>query len=72
MGLGLYIVKTILDNHDQDIYVTSENGVTEFTFTLELRPAKAEKAPKPDKSGKTDKPSGKGDKSHKQDKSPKG
>ena len=72
VGLGLYIVKTILDNHDQDINVTSENGVTEFTFTLELRPAKAEKAPKQDKSGKTDKPSGKGDKSPKQDKSPKG
>ena len=61
VGLGLYIVKTILDNHDQDITVTSENGETEFVFTLELRPAKAEKAakqekpPKPDKSPKQDK-----------------
>ncbi len=43
VGLGLYIVKTILDNHRQDITVTSENGCTEFTFTMLLRPAKAEK-----------------------------
>ena len=35
-GLGLYIVKTILDNHKENISVTSENGVTEFTFTLTL------------------------------------
>ncbi len=37
VGLGLYLVKTILNNHDEDIYVTSENGVTEFVFTLTLR-----------------------------------
>ena len=36
VGLGLYIVKTILDNHKENISVTSENGVTEFTFTLTL------------------------------------
>ena len=36
MGLGLYIVKTILGNHRENITVTSENGVTEFTFTLTL------------------------------------
>jgi signal transduction histidine kinase len=36
VGLGLYIVKTILDNHDQDIFVTSEEGVTKFVFTLAL------------------------------------
>jgi len=35
-GLGLYMVKAILDAHDQDIFVTSEDGVTAFTFTLEL------------------------------------
>lgn len=34
VGLGLHIVKTIINNHGEDIYATSENGVTEFTFTL--------------------------------------
>lgn len=33
-GLGLYIVKTILQQHKEDINVTSENGVTTFTFSL--------------------------------------
>ena len=36
VGLGLYIVKTILNSHGEDIYVTSENDVTTFTFTLPL------------------------------------
>ena len=36
VGLGLYIVKTILDNHNEDIFVTSENGVTRFMFTLTI------------------------------------
>ena len=36
VGLGLYIVKTILDNHNEDIFVTSADGVTRFTFTLAL------------------------------------
>ncbi|MBQ3135151.1 MAG: HAMP domain-containing histidine kinase [Oscillospiraceae bacterium] len=36
VGLGLYIVKTILGSMKEDITVTSENGVTEFTFTLSL------------------------------------
>lgn len=36
VGLGLYIVKTIMNNHKEDITVTSENGVTEFTFTLTI------------------------------------
>ena len=36
VGLGLYIVKTILGSHGEDITVTSRNGVTTFTFTLEL------------------------------------
>ena len=35
-GLGLYIVKTIIDSHGENISVSSENGKTEFTFTLPL------------------------------------
>ena len=35
-GLGLYIVKTIICSHGEDISVTSENGMTTFTFTLPL------------------------------------
>ena len=35
-GLGLYIVKTIVDSHGENISVSSQNGVTEFTFTLPL------------------------------------
>lgn len=34
VGLGLYIVKTILGNLKEDITVKSEDGVTTFTFTL--------------------------------------
>ena len=33
-GLGLYIVKTIICSHGEDLSVTSREGVTEFTFTL--------------------------------------
>ena len=36
VGLGLYIVKTILDNHNEDIFVTSDNGLTKFIFTLTI------------------------------------
>lgn len=36
VGLGLYIVKTIMNNHRESITVTSENGVTTFTFTLTI------------------------------------
>ena len=36
VGLGLYIVKTILNNHRENITVTSRDGVTEFVFTLTL------------------------------------
>ena len=35
-GLGLYIVKTIVCSHGENISVTSKNGKTEFTFTLPL------------------------------------
>ncbi len=34
LGLGLYIVKTILGNMNEKIWVTSERGITTFTFTL--------------------------------------
>lgn len=51
VGLGLYLVKSILDAHNEDIAVTSADGVTEFVFTLTLarekpksEKAKAEKA----------------------------
>lgn len=36
VGLGLYIVKTIINNHRESISVTSEDGVTTFTFTLTI------------------------------------
>ena len=36
VGLGLYIVKTILEQHKEKINVTSENGVTTFTFSLAM------------------------------------
>ncbi len=34
VGLGLYLVKTLLNTYKEDITVTSENNFTEFTFTL--------------------------------------
>lgn len=36
VGLGLYLVKSIINSHDEDIAVRSEDGVTEFVFTLPL------------------------------------
>ena len=36
VGLGLYMVKAIIAAHGQNIFVTSENGETAFTFTLAL------------------------------------
>jgi len=35
-GLGLYIVKTIVCSHGENISVTSRDGKTEFTFTMPL------------------------------------
>ena len=35
-GLGLYVVKTILDQHKETISVTSENGVTTFRFGMNV------------------------------------
>ena len=47
-GLGLYIVKTIVEQHKETISVTSEGGVTAFRFTVRLaRPPMA--APETDK-----------------------
>ena len=34
VGLGLYIVRTILEQHKEKINVTSEDGITTFTFCL--------------------------------------
>ncbi len=34
VGLGLYIVKTIICSHGEDISVTSRDGLTVFTFSL--------------------------------------
>lgn len=42
MGLGLFIVKSILNMHGEDIQATSRDGVTAFTFTL---PTASEKQP---------------------------
>lgn len=36
LGLGLYIVKSILGSLHENISVTSDDGVTQFTFTLTL------------------------------------
>ena len=33
-GLGLYLVKQILNMHGEEITAASENGVTTFAFTL--------------------------------------
>lgn len=34
VGLGLYIVKTILNSHKETISCVSEDGVTKFIFTM--------------------------------------
>ena len=34
VGLGLYIVKTIICSHEEDIFVSSKDGKTEFSFTI--------------------------------------
>lgn len=46
VGLGLYLVKSILDAHDEDIVVTSKDGITRFVFSLKLanRPKNSHKS----------------------------
>ena len=44
VGLGLYIVRTILEQHRESITAESEDGVTTFSFTLQLA-----EEPKPSK-----------------------
>ena len=36
LGLGLYIVKSIIQSHGESIQVTSENGLTTFAFSLSV------------------------------------
>ena len=36
VGLGLYIVRTILEQHREKITATSKDGVTTFSFTVQL------------------------------------
>ena len=36
VGLGLYIVRTILEQHRESITAASEDGVTTFAFTVQL------------------------------------
>ena len=36
VGLGLYIVRTILEQHREKISAASQDGVTTFTFTVQL------------------------------------
>ena len=55
MGLGLYLVKNILDAHNEDIAVTSRDGVTEFVFTLRLAARQKPEKPKAEKQ-KAEKP----------------
>ena len=39
VGLGLYLVKKILNSHGEDVAVSSRDRVTVFVFTLPLAPA---------------------------------
>jgi len=36
VGLGLYIVRTILEQHKEKITATSKDGITTFSFTVQL------------------------------------
>lgn len=49
VGLGLYLVKTIINSHDEDIICTSKDNVTEFVFTLALAKPKEPEHAKPEK-----------------------
>ncbi len=37
VGLGLYIVKTIIQNHGEEITASSHGGLTEFKFSLQIK-----------------------------------
>ena len=52
VGLGLYLVKSILDAHGEDIAVTSRDGVTEFVFTLTLAKPAPKLTAKPESTGR--------------------
>lgn len=54
VGLGLYLVKSILDAHGEDIAVTSRDGVTEFVFTLTLAKPAPKPTAKPESTGRRD------------------
>ena len=43
VGLGLYLVKKILNSHGEEVAVSSRDGVTVFVFTLALAPVKQKK-----------------------------
>ena len=43
VGLGLYLVKKILNSHGEEVAVSSRDGVTVFVFTRPLAPAKQKK-----------------------------
>lgn len=43
VGLGLYLVKKIVNSHGEEVAVSSRDGVTVFVFTLPLAPAKQKK-----------------------------
>lgn len=53
VGLGLYLVKKILNSHGEEIAVSSRDGVTVFVFTLPLAPT-LPKPPKPKKESRKD------------------
>ena len=36
VGLGLYIVRTILDQHREKLTASSKDGLTTFAFTVQL------------------------------------
>lgn len=44
VGLGLYLVKKIINSHGEEVAVSSRNGVTVFVFTLPLASLKKDKS----------------------------
>ncbi len=62
VGLGLYIVKTILDRHGEDIFVKSADDRTKFTFTLTPLPVPKKNVLERGQGGKKDGQNGKKEK----------